>query len=90
MSDKPTARKGDMHVCPIPGHGATPIVSGSPRSKTDGRPTARVGDKTGCGATIIVGSSRSKTDGKPVAYLGSASNHGGRITSGSTRSKVTP
>ncbi len=90
MAEKPIARKGDMHTCPIPGHGVTPITTGSGRSKTDGKPTARVGDKTGCGATIIVGSSSSKTDGQPTAYLGSTTNHGGTIISGSSRGTVKP
>ncbi|MBT2773851.1 PAAR domain-containing protein [Halomonas sp. ISL-60] len=52
---KPVARKGDLHRCPIPGHGTTEIVTGSP-SQVEGQPVARVSDKTGCGATIIEGS----------------------------------
>ncbi|WP_251048173.1 PAAR domain-containing protein [Halomonas sp. ISL-56] len=44
---KPVARKGDLHRCPIPGHGTTEIVSGSP-SQVEGQPVARVSDKTGC------------------------------------------
>lgn len=28
------ARLGDLHDCPIPGHGVTPIVSGSPNAFT--------------------------------------------------------
>ncbi len=53
---KPVVRKGDLHRYPIPGHGTTEIVTGSP-SQVEGQPVARVGDKTGCGATIIEGSS---------------------------------
>lgn len=90
MSQKPVARVGDMHVCPIPGHGTTPIVSGSPLAECDGQKVARVGDKTGCGATIVVGSSISKTDGKPTAYLGSTTDHGGKIISGCANGKVQP
>lgn len=87
MAEKPIARKGDMHVCPLC-KVTTPIATGSPRSKTDGKPTARVGDKTGCGATIVVGSGQSTTDNKPTAYLGSTTDHGGTITTGSSRSTV--
>ena len=47
---------GDMHVCPIPGHGVTPIVGGSMNTATDGRPNARFGDIAGCGAVIVSGS----------------------------------
>jgi len=82
---KPVARKGDMHTCPLC-KVVTPIVTGSKRSKTDGRPTACVGDKTACGAVIVEGSSRMQTDGKPTAYLGSKTSHGGVIISGSPRS----
>ena len=86
---KPVARKGDLHSCPIPGHGVTPIVTGS-GSKVEGQPVARVGDKTGCGATIVQGASSSTTDGQPTAYLGSATDHGGTIISAATDMKVKP
>lgn len=52
----PTARIGDMHSCPISGHGSTPIVTGSGSVTANGIPVARVGDSTGCGATIVSGS----------------------------------
>ena len=50
------ARLGDMHSCPIPGHGTTPIVTASATATVDDIPLARIGDKTGCGATISEGS----------------------------------
>ena len=50
------ARMGDMHVCPLPGHGVTPIVTGSGKTLVEGKPIARVGDSTGCGAVIVAGS----------------------------------
>jgi uncharacterized Zn-binding protein involved in type VI secretion len=50
------ARMGDLHVCPIPGHGVTPIVTGSNKTLVEGKPLARVGDSTGCGAVIVSGS----------------------------------
>ncbi len=56
VGGRPAARMGDLHVCPIPGHGQTPIVTGALRTLIEGAPNARVGDKTGCGAVIITGS----------------------------------
>jgi len=53
---KPVARMGDMHVCPIAGHGVTSITTGSIDTATDGRPNARLGDIAGCGAVIVTGS----------------------------------
>ena len=50
------ARKGDMHSCPIEGHGVTAIVTGSEKTNIEGQPAARIGDRTGCGAVIISGS----------------------------------
>ena len=47
------ARKGDLHSCPIPGHGVTAIVTGSSTVDVNGKPVARIGDVTGCGATIV-------------------------------------
>lgn len=52
----PAARMGDLHVCPIPYHGVTPIVSGSSDTIIEGKPSARVGDVTACGAAIAAGS----------------------------------
>jgi len=50
------ARKGDLHSCPIPGHGITRIVTGSPNTTIEGKESARIGDRTGCGASISTGS----------------------------------
>ena len=85
----PVARKSDKHVCPLC-KVTTPIVGGSPNHTADGLPVARVGDKTGCGATIVQGSSASRVDGKPVAYLGSPTSHGGTIVTASPTQKVLP
>lgn len=52
----PVARMGDLHVCPIPGHGVTSIVTGSAATLVEGRPCARLGDLCGCGAVIVGGS----------------------------------
>jgi uncharacterized Zn-binding protein involved in type VI secretion len=51
-----TARVGDLHTCPIPGHGVTAILSGSGNFKTEGKITAVSGSQCGCGAIIIAGS----------------------------------
>jgi uncharacterized Zn-binding protein involved in type VI secretion len=64
QADDPTnadliARVGDLHSCPIPGHGVTPIVNGSGNFKTEGKVTAVVGSICGCGAVIIQGSGSS-------------------------------
>lgn len=47
------ARMGDKTVCPM--HGPVPIVSGDMTLIVDGKPVARHGDLTGCGATLIAG-----------------------------------
>ena len=47
------ARLGDKTVCPK--HGNAPIVSGDSTLIVDGKPAARDGDKTACGATLIAG-----------------------------------
>jgi uncharacterized Zn-binding protein involved in type VI secretion len=47
------ARVGDQVTCPQRGHGTTVIVSGDPTMVIDGKPAARHGDKTACGATLI-------------------------------------
>jgi uncharacterized Zn-binding protein involved in type VI secretion len=56
INGKLAARKGDLHSCPIPGHGVTPITSGSDSVIVEGRPIARIGDTVGCGAIINSGS----------------------------------
>ncbi|RRQ95102.1 hypothetical protein CUR46_00110, partial [Enterococcus faecium] len=48
--------------CPIPGHGVTPIVSGSSKFICEGDPVARTGDTTGCGASLISGATKWSCD----------------------------
>lgn len=55
------ARVGDRVPCPIPGHGAPPIVTGDATLIVDGKPVARAGDTTGCGA-ILIPSQQATTD----------------------------
>lgn len=47
------ARVGDAVSCPKRGHEPCTIVSGDPTMIVDGKPVARHGDKTSCGATLI-------------------------------------
>lgn len=45
---------GDSHVCPIPYHGTTPILSGcATKATVGGVPVAILGATAGCGATLI-------------------------------------
>jgi uncharacterized Zn-binding protein involved in type VI secretion len=50
------ARVGDLHSCPIPGHGITAITTGSGRVRSEGKFVAGITSATGCGARIITGS----------------------------------
>ncbi len=47
------ARVGDKVSCPK--HGDTTIATGDTTMIVDGKPAARNGDKTACGATLIAG-----------------------------------
>lgn len=85
MSNLIVACVGDRHVCPIKGHGSSPILPNGGDILVDGRPIARVGDATGCGAVITQGYPLALADGMPVAYLGSPTSHGGSIVSGQQR-----
>jgi uncharacterized Zn-binding protein involved in type VI secretion len=80
----PTARLGDMHVCPLPGHGSSPIVSASPDTQINFLGAARVGDVCGCGAVITTGFPSIIVDHRPLAHLGSPTSHGGTIVTGSS------
>jgi uncharacterized Zn-binding protein involved in type VI secretion len=56
VDGKATCISGNIHKCPIPGHGDTPVTATRTfRNKTI--PVICVGDKAGCGATLIRGSS---------------------------------
>ena len=52
----PVARVTDLHYCPIPGHGVTPIVNGSFPVRHQGKIVACIGSVVGCGAKISTGS----------------------------------
>ncbi|BAV74390.1 PAAR domain-containing protein [Pseudomonas chlororaphis subsp. aurantiaca] len=79
-----SARLGDSHVCPMPGHGTTPIVSAAMDVSINGMGSARVGDTCGCGAVITTGFPSILINGRPMAHLGSPTSHGGTITTGSS------
>lgn len=49
----PISTIGDMHVCPIHGHGTTPLVTSSSISSVAGEGMAQVGSITGCGAVVV-------------------------------------
>lgn len=78
-----SARLGDTHVCPIPGHGTSPITSSSLDTLINSLGAARVGDIAGCGAIITSGFPSIIINGRPLAYLGSPTDHGGTIFTGS-------
>lgn len=62
VNGKEVARVGDLHSCPIEGHGTTPITSGSAGFRAEGAQVARVGDSVGCGAVITGGSPDTNSD----------------------------
>jgi uncharacterized Zn-binding protein involved in type VI secretion len=78
-----SARLGDKHVCPLPGHGTTPIASASGDVIINFMGSARVGDTCGCGAVITTGFPSIQVNGRPMAHLGSLTSHGGKIITGS-------
>lgn len=51
---------GDIHSCPISGHGDTP-VTGTAQINSNGKRVIKTGDTAGCGAVIVGGSSNSTT-----------------------------
>jgi uncharacterized Zn-binding protein involved in type VI secretion len=47
------ARVGDSVLCPVPGHGANPIVEGAPTFLIGGRMVALHGHHSACGCSLI-------------------------------------
>ncbi|MGE8500346.1 MAG: PAAR domain-containing protein [Pseudomonas sp.] len=84
MTGKPAARVTDPTTCPLPGHGITPISSGSPNVLLDNLPAARQGDRVACGS-LLTGNLVSNVliNGKPVATVGSTGSHGDHVAGGS-------
>ncbi|HCL76551.1 MAG TPA: Rhs element Vgr protein [Pseudomonas sp.] len=84
MQGKPAGRVSDPTACPVPGHGTSPIVSGSPDVFFDGLPVARQGDPSACGGALSGNLVPNVfINGLPVATLGSIGSHGNVIIGGS-------
>ncbi|MEM7037062.1 MAG: PAAR domain-containing protein [Bacteroidota bacterium] len=87
---QPSARIGDMHVCPMmnPGpvpHVGGPITVGAPTVLIGGSPAARVGDMATCVGppdSIAMGSTTVLIAGAPAARLGDPTAHGGTVVAG--------
>ncbi|MCF5806426.1 PAAR domain-containing protein, partial [Pseudomonas tremae] len=79
-----SARLGDKHACPLPGHGTNPIASASGDVNINSMGAACVGDTCGCGAVITSGFPSIQVNGRPMAHLGSPTSHGGTIITGSS------
>lgn len=67
----------DAVLCPI--HGLTRIVEGAAWVTRKGKPIARLGDATSCGARITSGLNWWLINGRPVAHEGDTTDHGGTI-----------
>ncbi|RMM10581.1 PAAR domain-containing protein [Pseudomonas syringae pv. coriandricola] len=50
-----SARLGDQHACPLPGHGLTLVATASGDVLINALCAARVGDICACGAVIVAG-----------------------------------
>lgn len=46
----------DMHYCPIPGHGTTPVTAKSTDTKSNSKFVLKNGDTAACGAIMNSGS----------------------------------
>ncbi len=49
----PLCRSGDLHQCPIPGHGTTPVNASQGTARCNGAGILQLGDTAGCGASIV-------------------------------------
>ena len=56
FDNKLVSRRGDLHSCPIPRHGITPIVTASSSVRSQGKAVAAITIVCGCGAVITTGS----------------------------------
>ncbi|AYG45208.1 hypothetical protein DV532_13250 [Pseudomonas sp. Leaf58] len=77
---KPVVLVGHRHFCPL--HGPNQVESGSARYTFNGRPVARVGDRTTCGAVIESGAEHFLIEGAAVARIGDRTDHGGVLEEG--------
>ena len=81
---KPAARITDPTSCPMPGHGAKAVASGSPDVFFDSLAAARQGDTCTCGSALAsVVSATVFINGKNAALVGTKGTHGDVVISGS-------
>lgn len=87
---KSVARVGDRVTCPKKGHGGVTIIAtGDPTFIIDGRPLARHGDRTACGAMLI--SSQAVTYTQDGALAGrSDGGRAGSMAAGSKQGSAAP
>jgi uncharacterized Zn-binding protein involved in type VI secretion len=61
IESMPAATMGDTHLCGLPPNvhqpTSSPFIEGSMSVLIGGKPALRVGDQTGCGATVMIGAS---------------------------------
>lgn len=81
---KPAARITDPTSCPMPGHGAKAIASGSSDVFFDGLAAARKGDSCTCGSALISGVAATVfINGKNAALVDTVGTHGDVVIDGS-------
>ncbi|AZD90266.1 Superfamily II DNA helicase [Pseudomonas chlororaphis subsp. aureofaciens] len=81
---KPAARITDPTSCPIPGHGAKAIASGSTDVFFDGLSAARKGDTCTCGSSLASAVSATVfINGKNAALVDTVGTHGDVVIAGS-------
>ncbi|MBI6853690.1 PAAR domain-containing protein [Pseudomonas cichorii] len=81
---KPAARISDPTSCPMPGHGAKAVASGSSDVFFDGLAAARQGDTCTCGSALASAVSATVfINGKNAALVGTTGTHGDAVISGS-------
>jgi len=81
---KPAARVTDPTTCPMPGHGAKAIASGSSDVVFDGLAAARKGDTCTCGSALVSGVATTVfINGRNAALIDTAGSHGDIVIGGS-------
>jgi len=76
----PVVLVGHQRNCPL--HGVNQVESGSATYTFNGRPVARVGDRTTCGAVIESGAGHLLIEDAAVARKGDRTDHGGVLEEG--------
>ncbi|QCE35302.1 hypothetical protein FAI40_08165 [Acetobacteraceae bacterium] len=83
----PPVCEGDIHLCPMPFHFATPIIVPGVSILIAGRPAAFSGCKSACAASIV-GTGHLKINGRRTVLLGDISSHGGVCSASPTSAFV--